>query len=550
MAGIFAGFVIWFYTLLMPALIKAEVISSEGLVGFLLRHDFLNPHGLFGLKGLDKWSHSLFWGLTFNLVCYVGFSLFTAQKDEEERQGLLFVESYDPKLVPKKSLYTIRQIEDILGQYVGKVEAQEIIGRSIRRQGINRQSITQDDLVRLRGEAERILSGVLGSSIATIIFEDKSTLTEEERGELSTSIRQITDTLRLSRHELAEANRNLAYLKEFSENIIESAPLGIITVDSKLAVKYWNREMENITGVKRAVAINRSIQPLLPWVHRGAWTLGEQKELIAQTSVNQTIKVNISPFKDPSGGLVIILENITEKKKMEEQLLQTSKLASLGQLTAGISHEIGNPLASISSLVQELQSLELNRSEDIEFTRDSLQTINNHLARIATIVRSLGDFARISSSEKKPTNINELLDQTVNLVKYDKRSRKIEFITQADPIPLLQVNPDQIQQVFLNLALNAIDAMPEGGRLEVNIRRVDSSVLIRFIDSGSGIEEAELDRIFDPFFTTKLPGKGTGLGLSICYGIIKDHNGQISVKSKKGSGTTFEVRLPMEESDG
>jgi signal transduction histidine kinase len=136
------------------------------------------------------------------------------------------------------------------------------------------------------------------------------------------------------------------------------------------------------------------------------------------------------------------------------------------------------------------------------------------------------------------------------LVKYDKRSRKIEFITQADPIPLLQVNPDQIQQVFLNLALNAIDAMPEGGRLEVNIRRVDSSVLIRFIDSGSGIEEAELDRIFDPFFTTKLPGKGTGLGLSICYGIIKDHNGQISVKSKKGSGTTFEVRLPMEESDG
>jgi PAS domain S-box-containing protein len=547
MAGITAGFVIWFYTLLMPALIKAEVISNEGLLGFLLRHDFLNPHGLFGLKGLDKWSHSLFWGLAFNLVGYVGFSLFTTQKEEEERQGLLFVESYDPKLVPKKSLYTIRQIEDILGQYVGRVEAQEIISRFIRRQGINRQSITQDDLVRLRGEAERILSGALGSSIATIIFEDKSTLTEEERGELSNSIKQITDTLRLSRHELAEANRNLAYLKEFSENIIESAPLGIISVDSRLAVKYWNREMENITGVKKAVALNRSIQPLLPWVNRGAWTLGEQQELIAQTSVNQTIKINISPFKDPSGGLVIILENITEKKKMEEQLLQTSKLASLGQLTAGISHEIGNPLASISSLVQELQSLELCQPEDLAFTRDSLETINNHLARIAKIVRSLGDFARISASEKMPTNINELLDQTINLVKYDKRSRKIEFTAQADPIPLLQVNPDQIQQVFLNLVLNAIDAMPEGGRLEVAIRRVDPWVLIRFTDNGGGIDPSVLDRIFDPFFTTKPLGKGTGLGLSICYGIIKDHNGQISVKSKKGSGTTFEVRLPMEE---
>lgn len=235
---------------------------------------------------------------------------------------------------------------------------------------------------------------------------------------------------------------------------------------------------------------------------------------------------------------------------MEKQLLQTSKLASLGQFTAGISHEIGNPLASISSLVQELQSLELYNPEELQFTRESLQTINNHLARIAKIVRGLSDFARISASEKMPTNIVELLDQTVNLVKYDKRSRKIKFVTQASPVPLLQVNPDQIQQVFLNLVLNAIDAMPDGGRLEVAIRRDDPWVITRFSDSGSGIEETALDRIFDPFFTTKPLSKGTGLGLSLCYGIIKDHSGQISVKSQKGSGATFEVRLPMTESDG
>ena len=264
MAGIIAGFAIWFYTLLMPALIRAEVISNEGFMGFLLRHDLLNPQALFGLKGLDKWSHSLFWELLFNIVAYMGFSLFTAQNEEEEHQGLLFVESYDPKLMSKKSLYTIWQIEDILGQYVGKIEAQEIISRFILREGINRQSITQDDLIRLRGEAERILSGALGSSIATIIFEDKSTLTVEERGELSNSIKQITNTLRLSRHELAQANRNLAYLKEFSENIIESAPLGIITVDSRLAVKYWNREMENITGVTKQVPSTSRSSPFCP----------------------------------------------------------------------------------------------------------------------------------------------------------------------------------------------------------------------------------------------------------------------------------------------
>ena len=188
MAGIMAGFIIWFYTLLMPALLKAEVFSKGQFVDFLLYSDIFNPHALLGLKGLDKWSHSLFWGLFFNLLLYVGLSLFTRQKREEERQALLFVESYSPKMVPKKISYTIQQIEDILGQYIGKMEAREIIDRFMRRQGINRESITQGHLIRLRDEAERILSGALGSAIATIIFEDKLTLTEQERGELSSSI--------------------------------------------------------------------------------------------------------------------------------------------------------------------------------------------------------------------------------------------------------------------------------------------------------------------------------------------------------------------------
>lgn len=548
-AGIIAGFAIWFYTLLMPALIKAEVIANDGFMGALLLHDLLNPRALFGLKGLDKWSHSLFWGLLFNLFAYVGVSLFTAQKEGEARQGLLFVESYDP-LVPKKSLYTIPQIEDILGQYVGKPEAQEIVSRFTQREGINRDAITQAELIRLRDEAERILSGALGAAISTIIFENKATLTEEERGELSSSIKQITYTLRLSRLELAEANRNLAYLKAFSENIIESVPLGIVTVDSGLAVKYWNREMETLTGVKKDAAINRSIQPLLPWVDPRAWTPGKQKELIVHPPTLQTVKLNISPFKDPSGGLVAILENITEKKKMEAHLMQTSKLASLGQFTAGISHEIGNPLASISSLVQELQSLKLNTPEELQFTIEALHTMNNHLARIAKIVRNLGDFSRISASEKTQTNIVELLNQTISLIKYDKRSRKIDFVIRVAPVPILQVNPDQIQQVFLNLAINAIDAMPEGGRLEIRVNKDAPWVVTRFEDTGSGIDEAVLDRIFDPFFTTKSPSRGTGLGLSLCYGIIKDHNGLIFAKSTKGTGTTFEVRLPMGNSDG
>ncbi|MBA4394199.1 MAG: hypothetical protein C0407_11660, partial [Desulfobacca sp.] len=502
---------------------------------------------LFGLKGLDKWTHFLFWELLLNTFTYLALSIFTAQKQEEEKQALLFVESYSPRMLALKTNYSIQQVEDILGQYIGKVEAKNIVDRFLHQEGISRSTIAEHDLTRLRDEAERVLSGALGSSIATIIFEDKLTLTEQERGELSDSIKQITNTLRLSRHELAEANRNLATLKEFSENIIESAPFGIVTIDPYSRVKYWNREMETITGIKKEVAINRQINPLLPWITRKAWQEEQPDEMVVQTPTLQTIKINISPFKDPSGGLVAILENITEKKKMEEQLLQTSKLASLGKLTAGISHEIGNPLASISSLVQELQSIKLETKEEIDFTVESITTINSHIERIAKIVRSLGDFARISSSEKTLVNVAEILDRTFNLVKYDKRFKNIEYLTNLEPVPPIKINQDQIQQVFLNLMLNSGDAMPQGGRLEVSIKSIDSTVEIQFSDTGLGIDEAVINKIFDPFFTTKPLGKGTGLGLSICYGIIKDHHGTISVKSKKGGGTTFVVTLPKEE---
>jgi PAS domain S-box-containing protein len=546
-AGIIAGFVIWFYTLLIPALVKAEVITEGKLFSFLMYSDIFNPHALFGLKGLDKWSHSLFWGLFFNVVLYVGLSLVTRRREDEERQALLFVESYAPQMLPPKGSHTLEEIENVLGQYIGRVEAVETLDRFMKKQGILRDSISENDLMMLRNEAERVLSGALGSAIATIIFEEKLTLTHQERGELSTSIKQITDTLRLSRYELAEANRTLADLKEFSENIIESVPVGIVTIDSWLRVKYWNKEMENITGIKKSVAINRSIQPLLPWINRKIWTQSSHQEMIIQTQTHQTIKLNVSPLKDASGGLVVTLENITEKKKMEEQLLQASKLASIGKLTAGISHEIGNPLASISSLVQELRSLPLTSQEEITFTNDSLQEINSHIERIAKTVRSLGDFARISSGEKVSANIAEVLERTVNLVKYDKRFKNIKFVTQVGDIPPFQMNPDQIQQVFLNLMLNTLDAMPEGGRLEVNIRKIDATVEITFSDTGLGIDESVIDRIFDPFFTTKPMGKGTGLGLSICYGIIKDHNGTINVKSKKGIGTIFTILLPWEE---
>jgi len=288
---------------------------------------------------------------------------------------------------------------------------------------------------------------------------------------------------------------------------------------------------------------------LLPWISCNLLIENKEKENIFETSERQTFKMNVSPFKDPSGGHVVIVDDITDKKMMEEQLLQSSKLASIGKLTAGISHEIGNPLASISSLVQELRALDIETPDGKEFTGESLKTINNHVERIAKIVRSLGDFARISSTEKMACSVQDILERTISLVKYDKRFKKVQLTTKIGEMPQILVNPDQIQQVFLNLMLNSLDAMPDGGRLTITMQQEGPFLTIVFTDTGTGIEEHAMDKIFDPFFTTKPLGKGTGLGLSICYGIIREHKGTIDFSSKKGDGTSFAIRLPL-KSDG
>lgn len=555
--GLIAGFIVWFYTLIVPDLIMIGVIDSSGFIAQMTNSVVFNPNSLFGIKTFDKWFHTLFWGMSLNLLLYIGVSIFTRQSKEEEIQSLVFVESYDiTKGISKTLSYNVDSIEEILTLYLGRDEAVNTIESFLSKKNKKRTELTQQEVFELRDEAEKNLSGAIGSSISAIIFEERLVLNEQERKELYESIKHMTESLRFSRQELSEANRQLSYLKKFSENIIESVTLGIATIDSLLRVKYWNKEMETITGIKKTAALNKSLLLLMPWLPNDILLQKEQREISFQTPFNRIFKINISPFKDPSGGYVIIIEDITEKKKMEEQLFQASKLASIGKLTAGIAHEIGNPLASISSLVQELRAIDFDFSEkgqeqrakvyETDFIRESLTTINSHIERIARIVRSLGDFARISSFEKVSSNIQEILDRTINLAKYDKRFKDIQINIERRDLPKLMVNPDQIQQVFLNLMLNALDAMPNGGRIDIKMRMNKDFLEITFSDTGIGIEESVMDKIFDPFFTTKPFGKGTGLGLSICYGIIREHNGTISVKSKKGEGTTFLIKLPKQ----
>lgn len=541
-SGMIAGFVVWTYTLMIPALTRAGIIPQGSFLESVFTSRFLNPTALFGLDGLDRWSHSLFWGLFLNLFFYVAVSLFTRQSDTEARQAFIFVDSFSPARLPSaRRVGSIAEIEAVLEQYLGRHEAQEAVESFLRRNGLDRGAVPPEWLARLREEAERVLSGALGPAISTIAFKDITELTPDS---LTDSVRHITQSLRLSRIELAEANRELATLKEFSENIIESLPLGVATLDESLKVTYWNRGMESITGVKKDDALGNDAEVLLtcleprlfsPSVKEGDVTCRRRFEPYL------VLKGHISRLTGARKGFVLVFEDITEKRKIEEELFRATKHASVGRLAAGVAHEIGNPLASISSLVQELQSEDGN-----EFLKNSLTTINQHVDRIARIVRSLGDFARLYPRERVPTDLRGILEKTLDLVRYDRHFRKIQINTDIHEVPSIRIDPDQMQQVFLNLILNARDAMPDGGSLNISIKKSDGLVEMTFSDSGPGIEPEIKDKIFDPFFTTK-GTRGTGLGLSICYSIVKDHGGTIEIESEKGHGTRFVIKMPIAE---
>lgn len=257
----------------------------------------------------------------------------------------------------------------------------------------------------------------------------------------------------------------------------------------------------------------------------------------------------ISPILDNENkvtGYFGIHRDLSEKKTLEKQLIHTQKMESIGTLAAGIAHEVGNPLASISALVQVAQ-----RYTTDNLVKEKLELVKNQVNRISKIIRDLVDFSRPSNFEFDLTDINKNLTDAVEITKVGVKAKDVIFEINLNPnIPLLHLVADQIQQVFVNILLNAADAILESEKKDKKITitseiNEDNEVVINFSDNGTGISEENIPKIFEPFFTTKKEGKGTGLGLWVSYGIIKSFQGDIKVSSIWGEGTTFTITLPI-----
>ncbi len=346
-------------------------------------------------------------------------------------------------------------------------------------------------------------------------------------------------------------------LKDFNENIVESISVGVFAVDLADRIEFWNSQMEVMYALPRWQALGRPISEVFPPAfaeefYRMRQTPGIHNlykfRLSTPAGESRVCNIAFAPLvtrKVQVVGRLIIVDDITERIELESQLSQAEKMSSIGLLAAGVAHEVNTPLAVISSYAQMLSK----QIQGDDKKSALLDKITQQTFRASEIVNNLLNFSRTSGTEFSEVNLNKVIKDTLVLLDHQFKTAKVKVDHQLDPkLPCIQGNPGKLQQVFLNLFLNAKDAMAGGGMLRVATSN-GSGVNVTVSDTGSGIAQEHIQRIYDPFFTTKNSPRdgrrGTGLGLSVTYGIIQEHAGKIRVESRVGEGTTFYLDFPL-----
>ncbi len=343
-------------------------------------------------------------------------------------------------------------------------------------------------------------------------------------------------------------------LKDFSENIIESLNVGVLAVDFDGAVESWNTQMEGLIGVPREDAVGRKLEDVLPadlMAEIAARSADEHVSSLYKFHMqnregrNLVVNVSIAPLVGKAGdriGRLILFDDVTQRMRLDEQVFQNEKLTSLGLLAAGVAHEVNTPLAVISNYIQMLAK----QLPSTDPRQQIIDKVVKQTFRASEIVNNLLNFSRTGATEFTEVNLNSVVDETLALVAHPFRTAQVQVTRNLQQeLPLVLGSNNKLQQVFLNLFLNARDAMPSGGVVEVRTVSFNGSVQVEIKDSGAGIPRENLHRIFDPFFTTKASGRGTGLGLSVSYGIVKEHSGKLDVRSTPGKGTSFRLEFPV-----
>ena len=520
-SGLSVGIIVWLFTLLLP------------LAKLTLGWEYIIP---LPATNMDNWHIAAMGSFATNLILFVVISSVTKQKSSERAAAEAC--SVDTVSRPSRKPLMASHSNDVivsLSKPLGRYVAEREVHQALKDLNLPSYEDRPYALRRLRARLEANLSGLMGPTVAHDIIS--CNLPFQKDAELSEDIYQIEQRMEGFHDRLSGLAGELDNLRRYHKQTLERLPIGVCSVSDEGEILMWNAAMAALTQIApkevTGIRLNDVADPwgnmLQQFLHDNA--IRQHKKRIEQQGRPHWYNLHKSIIQASGGqpgGTVILVEDQTETQMLEEELVHSERLASIGRLAAGVAHEIGNPITGIDCLAQSMR-YETDNPEILEMA----DQIQEQTKRVTRIVQSLMNFSHSGNQtiEHLPVNISTCVDEAIQLLRLSSQGRDIEYRNQCDPDWQVVGDSQRLVQVFINLLGNARDASPDFSCIHI-FGYVDSyQVTLHVVDQGSGIAEDKLDHIFDPFFTTKEVGKGTGLGLALVHNIIEEHYGHISISS-------------------
>src|SRR5690554_333363 len=545
-AGLLAGFAIWLVTLLLPLL-----SNSPGAL--LPAFDFVPGYVL----DEGNWHLTAIASLTANVLLFTLVSLLT-EPSPRERSAAEACAVGNVRRQPRRELVASspQDFASQLSKPLGAKIAQREVERALKELKLPFDERRAYALRRLRDQIEANLSGLMGPSFAQDIVSTFLPYKKSNEAYVAEDIHFIENRLEEYRSRLTGLAAELDSLRRYHRQTLQDLPVGVCSLAKDQEILMWNRCLEELTGIpaqrvlgERLPSIDEPWRSLLTDFVAAPDEHVHKQRLLLDGEV-RWLNLHKAAIKEPltpgNTGLVLLIEDQTATRNLEDKLIHAERLASIGRLAAGVAHEIGNPVTGIACLAQNLRE---ERAEDPEITESSAQIIEQ-TRRISRIVQSLMNFAHAGGRQPGDERVClfGIAQDAIGLLQLNREGTEVHFVNQCDPQHCAQGDAQRLAQVLINLLSNARDASRPGDTIRVSSEADEHSVVLCVEDEGSGISRGAMDRLFEPFFTTKDPGKGTGLGLALVYSIVEEHYGHITIDSpadpERQRGTRVRVTLP------
>lgn len=540
-SGLLAGGAIWGAAALLPAL---STFGPIHLVGVDLGATQTPTH----------FATLAFWSVTANALVFVAVSLFSrgSLRETEAAEACHDLNTRVPEggLLANSPSQFIDQLAPVTGTSAASAE----IERAMADLDLSWEETRPEYLQQLREQVQRNLSGMMGPMLARDIVDQCLRLDTDTRTALSQNVRLIEERLERHRKGFYGLAGELDALRRYHRQILEDLPLGVVAITPNNHIARWNPAMEQLTGTSAPRILGRQVSELqTPWAdlltefaHEDAAHAYKRHIQLATgdrwLSLHKTLISGDE--RSDEGDRLLLIEDVTDVNRLEDELTHSERLASIGRLAAGVAHEIGNPITAIACLAQELSE---------EFDQARATQILEQTDRINHIVQTLIGYAHAGTTpeprQARPVNLLTVIEEAKRVLQLNPNARDVKFEIAVAPELNVLAERQRLVQVFVNLLSNAVDACAVDpaakGHISMTAKTLRDRVEVRIIDNGHGIPSAIADKVLEPFFTTKPPGQGTGLGLALAYSIVQDYDGSLQLQPRRGKVEGTEVLLRL-----